>query len=137
MSKPNSDQSGCVVVIILVIIAIVSFVKNKNGKKEDRITYPYNYSIDTTSIKKDSDKIVGKTIKKKTNKLKSKRPSGTSNNYESEYLTPVKQYSPSLRRSSSVSRSYSSSQCLGTTKKGARCRNMTRSSNGYCWRHGG
>ena len=35
------------------------------------------------------------------------------------------------------SRSSTSTQCLGTTKKGARCRRMTRSPNGYCYQHGG
>jgi endonuclease G len=28
-------------------------------------------------------------------------------------------------------------QCLGTTKKGVRCRRKTRSANGFCWQHGG
>lgn len=137
MSKSNSDQSGCGVIIILVIIVIVAFVKNKNNKKEDIITPPYTYSYDTTSIKRDSYKIVEKTANKPAKKLKNKRSSSTSNNYESKYVTSAKQYTPSVRRNSYVPRSYSSSQCLGTTKKGARCRNITRSGNGYCWRHGG
>jgi hypothetical protein len=29
-----------------------------------------------------------------------------------------------------------SHQCMGTTKKGARCRRMVRNGN-YCWQHGG
>jgi endonuclease G, mitochondrial len=28
-------------------------------------------------------------------------------------------------------------QCLGITKKGNRCKRKTRSSNGFCWQHGG
>jgi hypothetical protein len=28
-------------------------------------------------------------------------------------------------------------QCRGYTKKGARCKNMTKNSNGYCYLHGG
>jgi SH3-like domain-containing protein len=36
----------------------------------------------------------------------------------------------SSRRSVSV-------QCSGTTRKGFRCRRMTRSANGRCWQHGG
>jgi hypothetical protein len=28
-------------------------------------------------------------------------------------------------------------QCRGTTKKGARCRNMTTNASGYCYLHGG
>lgn len=28
-------------------------------------------------------------------------------------------------------------QCSGTTQAGARCKRMTKSSNGYCWQHGG
>lgn len=36
----------------------------------------------------------------------------------------------STRKSSTTSR-----QCIGTTKKGARCRNMTSNSNGRCYLH--
>ncbi|HLG36350.1 MAG TPA: hypothetical protein VI757_15840 [Bacteroidia bacterium] len=28
-------------------------------------------------------------------------------------------------------------QCAATTKAGNRCKRMTKSSNGYCWQHGG
>ena len=30
-----------------------------------------------------------------------------------------------------------SSQCTATTKSGARCKHITKSSNGGCWQHGG
>lgn len=31
--------------------------------------------------------------------------------------------------------SATSTQCLGRTKKGARCKRMTKSDSGYCWQH--
>lgn len=47
-------------------------------------------------------------------------------------------YSPgSHKLKSSSSSASTSTQCAGTTKKGSQCRRMTRSSNGYCWQHGG
>jgi len=33
--------------------------------------------------------------------------------------------------------SATSVQCSGTTKKGARCKRMTKSANGLCFQHGG
>ncbi len=35
------------------------------------------------------------------------------------------------------STSSSTIQCSGTTKKGARCKRMTKSKNGLCFQHGG
>ena len=43
-----------------------------------------------------------------------------------------------LHGGSSGSSSHGSStatQCLGRTKKGARCKRMTKSASGYCWQH--
>lgn len=45
--------------------------------------------------------------------------------------TKSRQYSPST----SESKATGSSQCTGTTKKGARCRKMTTSPNGRCYLH--
>ena len=39
------------------------------------------------------------------------------------------------QKSTSSSKSSSSSQCIGTTKKGTRCRNMTTNSSGRCRLH--
>jgi hypothetical protein len=38
---------------------------------------------------------------------------------------------------SSESPNQSYSQCKGTTKKGNQCKRMVKSSNGYCYQHGG
>jgi hypothetical protein len=43
-----------------------------------------------------------------------------------EVKTPIKQTTNSV-----------SVQCSATTKAGARCKRMTKSSNGRCWQHGG
>lgn len=40
-------------------------------------------------------------------------------------------------KTASSSKGCLSRQCSAYTKKGSRCRNMTTSCNGYCWRHGG
>jgi hypothetical protein len=34
-------------------------------------------------------------------------------------------------------KSLQSAQCSPTTQKGARCKRMTKSTNGKCWQHGG
>jgi endonuclease YncB( thermonuclease family) len=39
--------------------------------------------------------------------------------------------------SATASRQAYSVQCAATTKRGYRCKRMTRNSNGYCWQHGG
>lgn len=41
------------------------------------------------------------------------------------------------RSNAGGSRRASSVQCGATTKRGYQCKRMTRSSNGYCWQHGG
>lgn len=53
--------------------------------------------------------------------------------------TSVNSLYSTTSNSASVSNSYRSSsvQCSGRTKKGARCKRMTTSSNGYCYQHGG
>jgi hypothetical protein len=40
-------------------------------------------------------------------------------------------------QSSSTNSQSVSVQCSATTKAGARCKRMTKSSNGKCWQHGG
>lgn len=47
---------------------------------------------------------------------------------------------PAVQRkhaSTEVGSGCASQQCKGSTKKGRRCRNNTKSCNGYCYRHGG
>ncbi len=46
-----------------------------------------------------------------------------------DVTTPTTQ-SPNVKKTSSV-------QCSGTTQAGSRCKNMTLSSNGKCYLHGG
>jgi hypothetical protein len=46
-----------------------------------------------------------------------------------EVESPTTQ-SPNVKKTSSV-------QCSGTTQAGSRCKNMTLSSNGKCYLHGG
>lgn len=41
------------------------------------------------------------------------------------------------RKPASESSNQSYSQCKGTTKKGNQCKRMVKSSNGYCYQHGG
>ena len=43
--------------------------------------------------------------------------------------------STQVRSSTSGARTSTASQCTGTTKKGARCRNRTTNSNGRCYLH--
>ena len=47
---------------------------------------------------------------------------------------------PSVKRNRNTAKAGTgcvSQQCKGSTKKGRRCRNNTKSCNGYCYRHGG
>lgn len=55
-----------------------------------------------------------------------------------EKATEENQYIAPQTSSKNVSQSHSSSstQCMGTTKRGARCKRMVRGGN-YCWQHGG
>jgi hypothetical protein len=46
-----------------------------------------------------------------------------------DVMSPTTQ-SPNVKKTSSV-------QCSGTTQAGSRCKNMTLSSNGRCYLHGG
>ena len=46
-----------------------------------------------------------------------------------DVMLPTTQ-SPNVKKTSSV-------QCSGTTQAGSRCKNMTLSSNGRCYLHGG
>jgi hypothetical protein len=46
-----------------------------------------------------------------------------------DVMSPTTQ-SPNVKKTSSV-------QCGGTTQAGSRCKNMTLSSNGRCYLHGG
>lgn len=132
MAKSNNDQSGCGGVIILVVILIVAFFYKKGSDDESKpISSGYSFT-DTATSKTDSGKIAVTPAKTKGKKSKRGQLTRYSNKYQSQ---PVARYSRPARQY--ISRSYSSSQCLGRTKKGARCRNMTQSSNGYCWRHGG
>jgi len=73
---------------------------------------------------KQYDRSLAKARQKKKRKVHSKSYA-SSNSYITK---PVISYS----RSSS---GYSSSQCLGTTKKGYQCRRMTTDASGYCWQH--
>ena len=43
----------------------------------------------------------------------------------------------SSKTAKSDTKSSASVQCAATTKSGTRCKRMTKSSNGYCWQHGG
>lgn len=45
--------------------------------------------------------------------------------------------SGSTSQSYDYTKSSTSVQCSGRTKKGTRCQRMTKSSNGYCYQHGG
>ena len=51
-------------------------------------------------------------------------PTPTNKRETKNYKAPTSQTSQSM-------------QCSGTTKKGAQCGRMTKSSNGKCWQHGG
>ena len=51
-------------------------------------------------------------------------------------MNPSVPAAPSASNRQSQSSSVST-QCSGTTKKGTRCKHMTRSSNGLCYQHGG
>jgi hypothetical protein len=74
-----------------------------------------NYVISTLQTK--NERKVVKTKKAKQQPI----VTTTSNSYQSD----------------NAPQSYSGSrQCMGTTKKGLRCRRMVRSGN-YCWQHGG
>lgn len=56
-------------------------------------------------------------------------------------INPVKTTKPVNNyndyKATNNSKGCSSRQCASYTKRGSRCRNMTTSCNGYCWRHGG
>ena len=64
-----------------------------------------------------------------------KPPTGTSSTPRT--VTPNSTPNNNVAPSSNDNKSTSSVQCAGTTKAGAQCKRMTKSSNGYCWQHGG
>lgn len=59
--------------------------------------------------------------------------SGFSKEADKENKPAVKRKSTSAK----VGSDCASQQCKGSTKKGRRCRNNTKSCTGYCYRHGG
>ena len=51
--------------------------------------------------------------------------------------TTNKHYTPEDKSSKTSSDETLSQQCGAKTKAGSRCKRMTKSSNGFCWQHGG
>lgn len=54
---------------------------------------------------------------------------------KAKYSSSSSSYNNSNNNSSYDTSYAESSQCLGTTKKGNRCKRKTTNSNGYCWQH--
>jgi hypothetical protein len=127
--------------LIIVIIVLVLGIKLCTNKKETSNTYTPTNFIDTSTALKDSTLIIKPTVTtKKTKKNKKKKNTqATETVSTNSYSTPIKTTPKRTRSYSSSNNSSgcSSRQCYGSTKKGGRCRNMTTSCNGYCWRHGG
>ena len=74
------------------------------------------YSNDSTKVKSDTTKIITDTL----------------NMTPSPNMEVIKAKTKAVESKSSTSQ-----QCNGTTKKGKQCSRTTTSSNGYCWQHGG
>lgn len=118
------------VAILLVLMVCCSC------NTEETAPQPHNF-VDSTAASAIST--AKHQVKKKGKKLKAR---GSKKVYKKaeENITPEINYVPNTDYSTVDYNSSSdcpSQQCRGTTKKGSRCRNMTRSCNGYCWRHGG
>jgi hypothetical protein len=135
----NKNSGGLQLIILIAFLGVG--IKLCTNKKESPSTYtPVNF-VDSVSAVKDTisnDKPIFTTKMTKKSKKKKSLQAGESvlvNTYSTPIQTTTKRkisYS-----SSSSSNGCSSRQCYGSTKKGSRCRNMTTSCNGYCWRHGG
>jgi cytoskeletal protein RodZ len=136
MKNKNSD--GLLLIIIAIVVGFG--IKLCTNKKESANTHtPTNFSDTVTTIK-DTTLSNKSILSKKTKKTKKKKKSQTTETVSTNsYSTPI---TTTKRKTQSYSSSSSSSecpsrQCYASTKKGGRCRNMTKSCNGYCWRHGG
>lgn len=134
----NNNSGGLQLIIVLIVLGLG--IKLCTNKQESSNTYTPTNFIDTVTALKDSTLINKSTFttkkKKKNKKNKNIQPTETvsTNSYSIPVTTSKK---PRSYSSSSSSSGCSSRQCYGSTKKGGRCRNMTRNCNGYCWRHGG
>lgn len=134
----NKNSGGLQLIIVLIVLGLG--IKLCTNKKESSNTYTPTNFIDTVTALKDSTLIHKPTVTtKKTKKNKKKNSPVIETASTNSYSTPIKTTPKRVRSYSSRSNSSgcSSRQCYGSTKKGGRCRNMTTSCNGYCWRHGG
>jgi hypothetical protein len=127
---------------LIIVIAVLGLgIKLCTDKKESTSTFTPSNFVDTASALKDSIVNVKPTfISKETKKSKKKKKLQAQNDVSvNTYTAPIQTTTKRKRSysSSSSSNGCSSRQCYGSTKKGSRCRNMTTSCNGYCWRHGG
>ncbi|MBI5372554.1 MAG: hypothetical protein HZA79_11085 [Sphingobacteriales bacterium] len=134
----NKNSGGLQLIIVVIVLGLG--IKLCTNKKESSNTYTPTNFIDTVATLKDStlnNKPTATTKKKKKNK-KNKNSQATETVSTNSYSTPITTSKKTRSYSSSSNSSgCSSRQCYGSTKKGGRCRNMTTSCNGYCWRHGG
>lgn len=136
----KNNNSGALQLIILIVVLGIS-IKLCTNKKESTITYTPTNIIDTVATLKDStpsNKPIATKKNTKKNKKKKNSPA-TENGLTNSYSAPIRTTPKRTRyySSNNNSRGCPSRQCYGSTKKGARCRNITTSCNGYCWRHGG
>lgn len=135
----SKNTSGLQLIILFVVLGLGVNLCTSN--REDANRHTPSYLIDTTSVFKDTAlNNKSPVTSKKINKNKRKKNKSTIESVPANsYLTPIQTTTKRKRSysSSSSSKGCSSQQCNGSTKKGGRCRNMTKSCNGYCWRHGG
>lgn len=140
-------------IVPLVVFLVVSFVSCNENNSET------NHLRDKVAILEQKVDSLERVIKlnnpsrlKPESKKKVAKKSNT-NNAEPEIVTlkapdkeavqPEKtEYNSSLNSKSNTSSSPSNNssattqQCMGTTKKGGRCKRMVTNAN-YCWQHGG
>jgi hypothetical protein len=136
----KNRNNGCLYLFIVCFVLGLSIKLCTNKNESTNIYKPTNL-IDTAATNKDTvlnNKPIVTTKRTKKNK-RNKNAQATETVSANYYSTPITKTKRRTRSYSSSSNSSgcSSRQCYGTTKKGGRCRNITTSCNGYCWRHGG
>lgn len=131
----KSKNNNCATTILICISFVFLFKLCNNNKENNTIDSSYKLTdtllnvLDT--IRKDSIIVIAKE-KKKNRKTKYNSSNSETTKYKRKNKTNTYSSSNKISR-----KECTASQCYGTSKKGNRCRNMTRSCNGYCWRHGG
>lgn len=134
----NKKNNGCL--LIFVIVLLFGFYSSL-FKKEAKDSEIPAISTNIQNTINPSNALGNSNIKNENKKYSSTNDASKStknSNKQNKNLKRKKNYSSENKSYKSYSSpKVNSRQCIGLTKKGSRCRNITKSSNGLCWRHGG